>query len=171
MTNMLKGRTVVKGKFLRNLQKMFVAMIGAKVGATAGWTVNNGVNTAYANCPASQTAATLILPVTGIKPGNIITGFYFNGGLVSAGGAVTIDAALRKQVATSGAVPTDSLVASMTQIALSAAALISQGNSEKTGLSETVVDGASYYWLITVTTAASTSVNLLNAVVEINEAA
>lgn len=164
-----KGRSLFKAKILRANQLLQVPMSGAKAGATAGWTVNSGVDTEYANCPASQTAATLIIPLPGLNPGDTITGFRLNGAVISAGGAVTVDAALHKQVPTSGAVPTDTSIGAITQVAVTANALLSSANTRKASLSESVADGNTYYLIITVTTAASTSVNLVGATVEYNK--
>jgi hypothetical protein len=167
----VKGRSFFKGKMFRPGQKTQVSIAGGKVGATAGWTANTALDTALAHLPASQTASTFILPLPPMKPGTVISGFHINGCCTSAGGALTLDASLHKQVPASGAVPTDSSVAAMTQLAVTGSAVIGSSNAEKNSFTETVVDGSSYYLLIKGTTAASTSIDLTSATVEFNEAA
>lgn len=138
----------------------------AKVGAAAGWVVGAGTNLPYsATMAASQTAGTLVIPLDGLKIGDTITGFRIVAQVESAGGAVTIDAALRA-VTNVAAEPTDASIGSMTQVAVSADTAVSQS---KTGLTETVTSGKSYYLLITATTAASTDIILQHPEITVTE--
>lgn len=168
--NLLKGRTIKKGKTLQNgLKKIFDAARGI-VGATAGWSVAGASDTAiYVNCPASQTAATLLIPLEGLEVGDVITGFYLNGGIHGTA-AVTVDAALHKAASGSGATPTDSTIGSMTQVSTTANTVLSSSNAVKSGLAETVADGSVYYLLVTVTTAAATNVHLESVALTYNKA-
>lgn len=138
----------------------------SKVGATAGWTVGGGaVNIGrLATCPASQTASTLVVPVMGLEVGDVVEGFYLNGQIESASGAVTLDAALRKTTAAAADL-TDAAVASMTQISASADTAVNRTNSIKTGFADAVGSDEQFYFLITATTAASTDIDLAAAVV------
>jgi hypothetical protein len=131
---------------------------GAKVGAAAGWVVNAGANLPYvATMAASQTAGTLVIPIHGLKIGDTITGFRVVAQIESAGGAVTLDGALRATTNVA-AEPTDAAIGTgMTQVAVSADTAASQ---VKTGLTEVVTSGKTYYLLVTGTTAASTDIIL-----------
>lgn len=134
---------------------------GAKVGATAGWSVNDGANRAgLAKCPASQTAATLVVPLSGLPVGWTLTGYTVRGQVESASGAVTLDAALRKLTVAAGDLA-DAAVSSgaIAQVSVTADAAVS---SAVTGLSETLTAGVGYYLLLTATTAGSTDIDLLS---------
>lgn len=139
----------------------FPANLG-KVGATAGMTTANDTGTV--KCPASQTAATFTIPLQ-LKAGNVITAFAVSGQIESAGNTVTVDADLRATTAAEGDL-TDASIGAITQISKTADYLI---NDSKTGLSHTVISGNSYYVLITITTAASTDVDLQGAEVTVTE--
>lgn len=129
-----------------------------KIGTTAGWVIT-GLNTAaMATVAASQTACTLSVYLD-LKVGDIITGYKVYSSINSAGGAVTLDAALRTGTIAAGATATDAAVASgsITQVAVSAA---TASTATVTGLSTTVVAGVGYYILLTATTAGSTTIEL-----------
>ncbi len=139
----------------------------AKAGTTAGWVVAAGNNLSLATCPASQTAATLVVPVTGLKVGDAITGFYATGQIESAGGTVTLDIALRKMTAAAADV-TDAAVASITQLSVTADTIISSSNTRKSDIVEVVGADESFYFLVTATTVGSTDIALQSLTVEIN---
>lgn len=129
----------------------------AKVGGTAGWTVGAADNLPYVGTvAASQTGSTLVVPIDGLKVGDTITGFKVVAQIESAGGTVTLDADLRATTNVA-ADPTDASIGSMTQVSVTADTAVSQ---EKTGLSETVTSGKTYYLLLTATTALSTDIIL-----------
>lgn len=142
----------------------------AKVGGTAGWTVNaaNDVGT-LATMAASQTAGTLVVRLDGLKVGDTITAFHLIGQIESAGNTATLDADLRSLTA-AAADPTDASIATMTQISATADAAITVANSAKTGLSTVVAADAVYYMLLTGTTAASTDIQLLGVALTVTEA-
>lgn len=123
------------------------------VGATAGWTTNN--NTGATLLPAAQTASTFTVPVH-LKQGDIIKSFKVSGQMESAGNTLTLDVDLRATTAAAADL-TDASVGAITQISKTADFLI---NTEKTGLSHTVISGNSYYFLCTGTTAAATDIAL-----------
>lgn len=130
----------------------------AKVGGTAGWVVGAANDLPYiGTVAASQSAGTLVIPIDGLHIGDTITGFKINAQIESAGGAVTIDAALRA-VTNVAAEPTDAAIGTgMTQVSVTAD---TASASSKTGLTEVVTSGKTYYLLVTVTTAGSTDVIL-----------
>lgn len=146
------------GTVQRTSQRYCYGIAGAKVGATAGWVVNAAADFPAATCPASQTAATLVIPIGNLKSGTIITGFGLCGQIESAGGAVTVDCALRKCTTAAGDF-VDASVSTMTQISVTADTAI-DSTQDKTGLSVTVAQTEVYYMLVTVTTAGSTDVDL-----------
>lgn len=138
----------------------------SKVGATAGWVTGGATNSALVTLPASQTGSTLVVPLPHFMAGDVITGFHLVGQVESAGGTVTLDAALRKQTAAAADV-VDSLVASMAQLSVTADTVLSSSNTRKAGLDEVIVEGTSYYVFITATTAASTDIALMTVGFEI----
>jgi len=140
-----------------------LAMAGAKIGGTAGWAVKGAADLYEATCPASQTASTLVIPVGGLKIGDTITAFKIAAQIESAGGAVTLDADLRKQSNAAGD-PTDASVGAITQVSVTAD---TASSAAKTGLTQIVVAHEWLYILITVTTAASTDVRFLGCTVTI----
>ena len=135
---------------------------GAKVGATAGWVVNAADNkNSLGRVPASQTASTLVVPLSGLKVGDIITGWHLVGQIESAGGICTVDSSLRKQTAAAADL-TDAAVAGagMTQLSVTADTIMSSANTTGVVTADTVGVDETFYVLITVTTAASTDVDL-----------
>jgi len=140
---------------------------GAKVGGTAGWVVGaaNNLGT-VATMAALQTGGTLVVPVD-VKVGDTITGFSVYASINSAGNTVTLDANLRKLVAAAGATGTDSSIGSITQVSVTAA---TASSATKSGLSQVVAAGEAYYLLITGTTAASTTIELLQSEVTVTTA-
>lgn len=135
------------------------AQIGtrAKVGGTAGWVVAAADNLPYvATLPASQSGSTLVIPIDGLEVGDTITGFRVVAQVESAGGTVTIDGDLRATTNVA-ADPTDASIGTMTQVSVTADTAASQA---KTGLTEVVTSGKTYYLKITATTAASTDIIL-----------
>lgn len=137
-----------------------------KAGATAGWSVNAGANLSEATLPASQTGSTLVVPIYGLKVGDIITAFKVSAQIESAGGAVTLDADLRKMTNAAGD-PTDASVGAVTQVSVTADTAVAQA---KTGLAEIVAFGEWFYVLITATTAAVTDIRFLGISVTVTEA-
>ena len=138
--------------------------LDAKAGTTAGWTVGAGDNLGnLATLPASQTASTLVVPITGLKVGDTITSFKVVGQIESAGNTATLDADLRKLTATAAG-NADASVGAITQISVTADTKIT---TEKTGLTEVTAADESFYVLLTGTTAASTDVDLMSITVTV----
>lgn len=132
----------------------------AKVGATAGWAIPTTTNLPYmATQAAGGTGSTLVIHLDGLQIGSTITGYKIIAQVESAGNTVTIDAALRA-VTNVAAEPTDAAIGTgMTQVSVTADTAVAQ---EKTGHTEVVTSGKTYYILITSTTAASTDIILQN---------
>ena len=144
----------------------FHAALG-KAGATSGvGYINTGTDTGMVTLAASATADTWIVPVSGIKEGDIITGIGILGQIESAANAVTVDYALRAQTAVATG-STDAAIQAGTQVAKSADYLMNE--STAVAAAETVAAGKSYYFLVTITTAASTDVELLALKLEYTE--
>lgn len=155
---------------VRASQKLSVSAAGqAKVGGTSGWVVAAANNTALVTCPASQTGSTLVVPIPRLKVGDTITGFHLVGQIESAGGAVTVDADLRKMTAAAADVA-DASVGAITQLSVTADAIMSELNTSKASLSEVVGADETFYVLITATTAASTDIALQGVCVTVTEA-
>ncbi len=139
---------------------------GAKIGLTAGWAIQTNDNLGLiATCPASRTAATLVIPVPALKVGNKITAFSVVGQIESGGNTVTLDADLRKMTAAAADV-TDASVGTITQISVTADAIIS---SSKTGLTEVVAADETFYVLLTATTDVLTDIALQGITVTVSE--
>lgn len=147
--------------------------IGAKVGATSGAVVDAADNkNSLFRVPASQTASTVVIPLTGLKVGDIVTSFHLVGQIESAGGAVTVDAALRKQTA-AAADNVDAAITggSIVQLSVTADTIMSAANTAPASMTaETLAADESLYLLVTVTTAASTDVDCLAVAVVVTEA-
>jgi hypothetical protein len=137
----------------------------SKVGGTAGWVVAGATNLYEATLPASQTGSKLIVPIRGLKVGWTITGFKVHAQIESAGGAVTLDADLRK-LTNAAADPSDASVDAMTQVAVTADTAVLQG---PTDLDEVVAANEWYYLVLTATTAASTDIRFLGATIIVTE--
>lgn len=146
----------------------YVMKAGAKVGGTAGWVVAAADNVHLITCPASQTGSTLVIPISGLKVGWTITGFHLIGQIESAGNAVTVDAALRKQTAAAADV-SDASVGAITQLSVTADTIMSASNTRKASLSEVIAADETFYALITATTGASTDIALQGVAVEVTE--
>lgn len=158
------------GTVARSAQVRIINTEG-KVGATAGWTLGGGtVDTGLmATMPASQTAGTLVVPIPGLKVGDTITAFHLIGQIESAGGAVTLDADLRKMTAAAADV-TDASVGDITQISVTADTAITSANSAVSGLAEVVAADETFYVLLTGTTAGTTDIALQGIAITVTEA-
>lgn len=149
-----------------NQRYVQIAAGDCKVGATPGWTVAAAANTALVTCAASQTAATLVMPIkVPLKVGWTITGFSVIAQIESAGGTVTLDANLRKHT-NAAADATDTSVGSITQVSVTADTAVA---ASKTGLSEVVAADETFYILFTATTAASTDIALQGITLTVTE--
>lgn len=158
------------GTVTRTAQKRIINT-GAKIGATAGWTLGGGaVNTGLtATMAAGGTASTLVIPIPGLKVGDTITAFHLIGQIESAGNTATLDADLRKHTAAAADVA-DASVGAITQISATADTAVTAANSAKSGLAEVVAADETFYVLLTGTTAASTDIALQGIAITVTEA-
>lgn len=163
----LAEKIILTGNLERTGQEYVQIAAGdCKVGATAGWTVAAAANTALVTCAASQTAATLVVPIkVPLKVGWTITGFSVIAQIESAGGTVTLNANLRKHTNAAGD-PADASVGSITQVSVTADTAVA---ASKAGLSEVVAAGENFYILITATTAGSTDIALQGITLTVTE--
>lgn len=144
----------------------------SRPGTTAGWlgsvlqVDNLGL---LATCPQLQTAATLIIPITNLKVGWTVTGYFLSGQIESGGNAVTLDADLRKM--TSAAADfTDASIGAITQISVTADTLVDASNSTKTlAAPEVIAADEILYLKLTATTAAATDIGIGSVVVIVTE--
>lgn len=143
-----------------HLKEQLTVSEGAKVGATAGWNVEAADDLAYlASLPASQTGSTLIIPITGLEIGAVVTTVNLVGRIESAGNTVTLDAEVRRHTAAAGAIG-DAQVSTMTQIVATADTLLDGTNASQSP-AETVSNLESLYVKVTGTTGALTGVDLI----------
>lgn len=165
----IKNKILFTGVVQRNNKTRIISATLGKVGGTSGWTTRAANNTDLATCAASQTGAKYIIPIDGLRIGDIITAFNLVGQIESAGGAVTLDADLRKMTA-AAADPGDASITTMTQLSVTADTAITSANASKTlATPEVVVAGCTYYLVLTATTAASTDIALQGVGVTIRE--
>lgn len=163
------GELEITSKVIRRGRRHTMYATRGKVGGTAGWVPAGATDVIAATCPASQTGSTLVIPITGVRPGDTITGFNLVGQVESAGNNVVLDAALRKMTP-AAADNVDALVASMTQLTVSADTALTETNTSKTGLTEVVAEDEFFYVLVTATTGASTDIALLGVSLHVTEA-
>ena len=144
---------------------LLVPAINSQVGATAGWVIT-GVNDAIVRLPASQTSATLIIPITGLHIGETLSSVSVIGQVESAGGNVTCVLSVRKGVAVVGDF-TDAELATGNVGTLTADTLLTQAGTplQATGMTEVLAEGEFLYALLTATTAASTDIAIANLLV------
>ena len=152
---LMTGATLVAGT-----RQILINAQSGKAGATAGWTT--ATNTGSAKCAAGSTAATFVVGIDGLQIGDVITGFTAYG-QIEGDAAVTLDVDLRKLTAAAADLA-DASVGAITQVTTSVDAIV---NASKTGLSEIVGAGESFYFLCTATTASGTDVDLQGFVINV----
>ena len=157
------------GELERTTERLISAGLGTPVSAS-GWAMpsaHSGLTvTPVAGLPASKSGSTFILPLTGLKVGDTITKFKVAAQIESAGGAVTLDADLRK-ISNAAGDAVDASLGGITQVAVTADTAVA---SEKTlDTPEVVAADEQYYILFTGTTAGSTDIQLLGATVTVAE--
>lgn len=106
---------------------------------------------------ASQTSETLIVKITGLHVGDIITGFNLLGQVESAGNEAVIDADLRKITAVASDV-TDASAGTITRPTVAADVRLDSTTATSGVLAETVSAYETFYVRVTGTTAASTDI-------------
>lgn len=138
----------------------------AKVGATSGFDVAPADNRSEVTCPQSKTGSTLVIPIQGLKKGDKINGFHLIG--LFTGNTGSIDANLRYHTPSPDA--DDVSVASMAQLSIPSTTLLSESNTVRDGFEEEVTDDRVYYLLVTVTTAAGTTLSIHGVAVSVTPA-
>lgn len=143
----------------------------AKVGATAGWVVGGANNLGtMATLPAAQAGSTLVIAVSGLKVGQTITDCNLVGSLQSVGANCTITFDLRKLTVIAGGNTDASVGAMAAPLTVVANTILSSANANKSGMAEVVTAGATYYLLVTSTTAAVTTQELEGFLLTVTEA-
>jgi hypothetical protein len=148
-------------------ERLIIPVCGnAKVGATAGWVITGGTDKYSATLPASQTDATLVIPISGLKVGDMVTGWGVVGQVESAGNNVTLAGDLRKLTAAAADL-TDASISTDNVGTLTADTILSQANLGATGLTEVMAADESLYLLLTGTTAASTDIDVMAVIADV----
>lgn len=142
-----------------------IPAVNGRAGATAtvGY-VNTGADTNLVTLAQNATADTWVIPIDGIREGDVITAIGISGQADSAGNAFTVDYSLR---ATTSVVTgcTDAEIQAGTQIGASADTKIAHTTAVATP--HTVIDGESCYMLVKCTTAAVTDIELQHVTVHL----
>lgn len=142
------------------LQLTISAAGHAKLGGSgAGWVIDADNATPLVTLPASQTSEVLLIPITGLRVGDTITGVGINGQVESAGGNVTLALDVRK-VTGAAAGFSDASLATDNVGTLTADTLLSAANLGVTGLTEVLAAEEIVYVTLTGTTAASTDIEI-----------
>lgn len=156
------------GRAREGVKRLYSAGVHGKAATSSGWATAAVDELPLATLAASLSTKKLVIPLTGLKVGDIITGFHLIGQIESGGNTVTMDCDLRKVTAVAADV-TDASVATMTQLSVTADTAVTLANTSKTGLTETVADGVTYYLLISATTTGSTDIALQGAAITVKE--
>lgn len=146
-------------------QTIYVPSGIGHIGGTAGFT--NAEDTGEAVCPASQTGSTYVIPIVGLRLGDIIKSYKVIGQVESAGNTATVDADLRR-LTNAAADPSDASLGAITQVSATADTAIT--SSKTLATAETLATGEAIYLLVTVTTAAATDVRLLGVELTVSQA-
>jgi len=168
VTGSVTGNTTWTGNITRASQQ-YVQTIGyCKVGTTAGWVVPAAADAAHlATLPQSQTASTLVIPITmPLKVGDTITAWTINGQIDSGGNTATLDAKLYKHTEATAGFANAAVGSGMAQLSKTADYKVVEGES---GLSEVVAADESFYLLVTGTTAATTDIEIASITVTLTE--
>jgi hypothetical protein len=140
-----------------------------KVGATAGWVVaaTNNQNR-LATLPASQTGATLVVPLDGLQVGDTITAFTVMANIQAAGNTGTLTADLRAMTNAAAGASDASIAAFAAPLSTTANLLINESNGRRElPTPEVVARNKHYYLLITSTTGASVTQEFIDAELEL----
>jgi len=165
----ITGAATFSSTLTRASQKRLIGS-DAKVGATAGWAVGAATNVGrMATMAASGTASTLVIPLPGLKVGDVITAFGLIGQIESAGSTVTLDCSLRSIQAAAADLTDSEAAAGFTQLSVTADTAVTSANAEKASLTVTVAADKFYYLLVTATTGSSTDIDLAGAYIVVTE--
>lgn len=158
----------VTKRLLRKSRTLNIPVCGnAKVGATAGWVITGSTDKLHATLPASQTNATLVVPIEGLFVGDRIRKVSVGGQVESAGNNVTLVLSVRSQT-NAAADNTDAELATDNVGTLTADTLLDGSNLGAT-MDVEVKAGVAYYALLTGTTAASTDIDVTHLEVLVDQ--
>jgi len=152
------------GSYQRASQIYTFAAAAGKAGTGAGYTAT-ALDTGLVTMPASTGASMWLIPIHGLKVGDIITAMTINGQLESAGNANVVDADLRALTAVAAG-STDASVGAIAQVSVTADTILAES---VTGLTHTIAAGKSYYVLVTGTTLALTDQEILSIDITVNQ--
>jgi hypothetical protein len=160
----LTGALTVSGGIIQTGVQMIIPATIGFAGEGAGWVLVDAadVEESAARLPASVTAGTWIVPVTGLNVGDTVTAFSLVGQIESGGNIATLDASLRKHTAVAADI-TDASLGAITQISVTADATVSASKTLTTP--EVMAANETLYVLITGTTAAATDIALMGITV------
>ncbi len=159
-------------KLMATRTRSRVCQTPPKVGTTAGFVVAAANNLGkMATLPASQAAATLVVPINiDLKIGETISAWYVNGSLQSGGNHNTFLGDLRSLTAAAAGAVDASIGVMAAALDVVANTVMSVANTGKTAVNHVVADGESYYLLITSTTNAACTQELQNVVLVVTGA-
>jgi len=162
------GGINITGSVIRTGQQYVQTISYCKVGSTSGWVIPAASDAAHvATLPQSQTASTLVIPITiPLKVGYTITAWTINGQIDSGGNTATLDAKLYKHTEATAGFANAAIGSGMAQLSKTADYKVVEGES---GLSEVVAADESYYLLVTGTTAATTDIEIASITVTVSE--
>lgn len=155
----------------RDAVQKIVPALNAKVGATAGWVITAGTDKSLATLPASITAGTLVIPITGLDVGDIVTAVAAVGQVDSAGNNVTLVMSVRKITNDAAGGHTDAEIGTDNVGTLTADTLLTDanGNLKVSSLTETMAADEQLYVLLTGTTAGTTDIEISHLVVTVTK--
>lgn len=140
----------------------------AKVGATSGWVVRAAADSFMATLPQSQTGSTLVVPLVGLNVGDRIDGYHLNGQIDSGGNAASLTCTLYESLpVAAGSTHSAKSGTTMTTLSVTADTAVTRTNTRKVFADDkrvVVSSGAAYFLVISGTTAGTTDVEFLSAV-------
>lgn len=133
----------------------------AKLGGSgAGWVIDADTALPTVTLPASQTSEVLLVPISGLWVGDVVTSVGVVGQVESGGNNVSLSLDVRKLTAAAADI-TDASIGTDTSGTLVADTILSVSNLGATGLSETLAADEMLYVLITGTTGVDTDIALM----------
>jgi len=130
----------------------------SKSGDVGGWSVERADDFSMPLLQASQTGATLVLPIE-LEVGQKVVGFYVVGQVESAAETVTLDCAFKKHTAAAADVVTTT-IADMTQVSVTADTALTIVNTFTDVRDEVAGESDTYFFVFTGTTGTDTDIAL-----------
>lgn len=140
-----------------------------KVGGASGWAVRAAANSWMSTVAASQTGATLVIPLHGLKKGDRIVGYHLLGQIESGGNTASLNCKLvRGTPVAADSDFSDIPGTSMTQLSAAADKAIVRANTYTKFKVPVVVDSDHTYMAqLTATTGSGTDIQLLGLVLHV----